>query len=74
LRFPFNRRGAIGGTFVLFQQSTQDLIRSLQLLPSCLGSLAFSSDKSEDFESKREAFLQPFQFVRDIGTVAIRLA
>jgi hypothetical protein len=73
IAFPVQRRGAIGGTFVLFQQRFQDLIHSLQLLPSCLNSLAFSLDGSEDFESKREAFLQPFQFVRHTGTVTIRL-
>ena len=70
---PVQRSGGNGGTLVLFQQCTQDLIRLLQLLPSCLDSLTFSSDGFEDFESKREAFLQPFQFVRHIGTVTIRL-
>jgi hypothetical protein len=48
LPFPFNVTGN-GGTFVLFQQRFQDLIRLLQLLPACLDSLAFPQNASEHF-------------------------
>jgi hypothetical protein len=36
IAFPDQRRGAMGGTFVLFQQRFHDFIRSLQLFPGCL--------------------------------------